>query len=89
LANHGSPRRAGLSRFAQAGLGIGILAPTRRLQHDLIRRIRDRRIEPGRVFDVRLPLDQEALDSSGQEEREAFEEILSLMRRRSSFVGNT
>jgi hypothetical protein len=40
--------------------GIGILTRTYRLHNDLIRRIRDRRIDPGRVFDVTLPLEQEA-----------------------------
>ena len=51
-------------------------APVRRFLPDLIDRILDRRIDPGRVFDLALPLDQAAEGYRAMDERRAVKVLL-------------
>jgi len=52
-------------------------APVRRFLPDLIERVWDREIEPGRVFDLRLPLDQAAEGYRAMDERRAIKTLLT------------
>ncbi|GAA3606589.1 zinc-dependent alcohol dehydrogenase family protein [Microlunatus ginsengisoli] len=51
-------------------------APVRRFLPDLIERIWDRRIDPGRVFDLTLPLDQAAEGYAAMDQRRAIKVLL-------------
>ena len=51
-------------------------APVRDYLPDLIARIMDRRIEPGRVFDLELPFDQAAEAYRAMDERRAIKSLL-------------
>lgn len=51
-------------------------APVRRFLPDLIRRIWDRQIDPGRVFDLTLPLDKAAEGYRAMDERRAIKVLL-------------
>lgn len=51
-------------------------APVRRFLPDLVERIWDRRIDPGRVFDLELPLDQVAEGYRAMDSREAVKVLL-------------
>lgn len=51
-------------------------APVRRFLPDLIGRVLDGRIEPGRVFDLELPLDQVAEAYRAMDERRAIKALL-------------
>ncbi|MEE2041036.1 zinc-dependent alcohol dehydrogenase family protein [Nocardiopsis sp. CT-R113] len=53
-------------------------APVRRFLPDLIRRVWDREIDPGRVFDLSLPLDQAAEGYRAMDERRAVKTLLTL-----------
>lgn len=53
-------------------------APVRRFLPDLIRRIWDRQIDPGRVFDLTLPLEQAAEGYRAMDERRATKVLLTL-----------
>lgn len=53
-------------------------APVRRFLPDLIQRIWDRTIDPGRVFDLTLPLDQAAKGYKAMDERRATNVLLTL-----------
>ena len=51
-------------------------APVRRYLPDLIRQVWDRKIEPGKVFDLTLPLDQVAAAYQAMDERRAIKTLL-------------
>jgi threonine dehydrogenase-like Zn-dependent dehydrogenase len=51
-------------------------APVRRFLPDLMRRIGDRSIDPGKVFDLALPLDQAAEGYRAMDERRAIKTLL-------------
>ena len=51
-------------------------APVRRFLPDLIDRIWNRRIRPGRVFDLELPLDQAADGYQAMDQRQAIKVLL-------------
>jgi threonine dehydrogenase-like Zn-dependent dehydrogenase len=51
-------------------------APVRRFLPDLIHRIVNRRIQPGRVFDLELPLDQAAAGYQAMDTRQAIKVLL-------------
>jgi threonine dehydrogenase-like Zn-dependent dehydrogenase len=51
-------------------------APVRRFLPDLIERICNRTIDPGRVFDLELPLDQAAEGYRAMDERRAIKALL-------------
>ena len=51
-------------------------APVRRFLPDLISRIEDRSIDPGKVFDLTLPLDQVAEGYRAMDERRAIKTLL-------------
>lgn len=53
-------------------------APVRRFLPDLIRLIWDRRIDPGKVFDLTLPLEQAAEGYRAMDERRATKVLLTL-----------
>jgi threonine dehydrogenase-like Zn-dependent dehydrogenase len=53
-------------------------APVRRFLPDLIRLIWDRKIEPGKVFDLTLPLDQAAEGYRAMDERRATKVLLTV-----------
>jgi threonine dehydrogenase-like Zn-dependent dehydrogenase len=55
---------------------LGGPAPVRRFLPDLIRRIEDRDIDPGRVFDLTLPLGQAADGYRAMDERRAVKTLL-------------
>ena len=57
---------------------IGGPAPVRRFLPDLIERIWSRSIEPGRVFDLTLPLEQAAEGYRAMDERRAIKVLLTL-----------
>jgi threonine dehydrogenase-like Zn-dependent dehydrogenase len=62
-----------------AGIHVhGGPAPVRRLLPDLIQRIWDRTIDPGKVFDLALPLDQAAEGYKAMDERRATKVLLTL-----------
>jgi threonine dehydrogenase-like Zn-dependent dehydrogenase len=61
--------------FAEVHLHGGP-APVRRFLPDLIRRIEDRTINPGAVFDLTLPLDQAAEGYRAMDERRAVKTLL-------------
>jgi threonine dehydrogenase-like Zn-dependent dehydrogenase len=51
-------------------------APVRRFLPDLINRIWNRQIQPGRVFDLELPLDDAADGYAAMDERRAIKVLL-------------
>jgi len=53
-------------------------APVRRFLPELIERVWDREIEPGRVFDLRLPLEQAAEGYRAMDERRAIKTLLTM-----------
>ncbi|RDH79726.1 IMP dehydrogenase [Mycolicibacterium moriokaense] len=53
-------------------------APVRRFLPDLIRRIWDREIDPGKVFDLTLPLDEAAQGYAAMDERRAIKTLLTV-----------
>jgi threonine dehydrogenase-like Zn-dependent dehydrogenase len=53
-------------------------APVRRFLPDLIPLISDRKIDPGKVFDVTLPLEQAAEGYKAMDERRAIKVMLTL-----------
>ena len=55
---------------------LGGPAPVRRFLPDLIRRIENRDIDPGKVFDLTLPLDQAADGYRAMDERRAIKTLL-------------
>jgi len=55
---------------------LGGPAPVRQFLPDLIRRIESRAIDPGRVFDLTLPLDQAAEGYRAMDERRAIKTLL-------------
>ena len=55
---------------------LGGPAPVRRFLPDLIARIENREIDPGRVFDLTLPLDQAAEGYRAMDERRAVKALL-------------
>ena len=57
---------------------LGGPAPVRRYLPDLIRRIGDRTIDPGQVFDLTLPLDDAAEGYKAMDERRATKVLLTL-----------
>ncbi|MGO4649625.1 zinc-dependent alcohol dehydrogenase family protein [Nocardia sp. 2YAB30] len=63
--------------FAEVHL-LGGPAPVRRFLPDLIGRIWNRTIDPGKVFDLTLPLDQAAEGYKAMDERRAIKTLLTL-----------
>jgi threonine dehydrogenase-like Zn-dependent dehydrogenase len=61
--------------FAEVHL-LGGPAPVRRFLPDLISRIEERSIDPGKVFDLTLPLDQAAEGYRAMDERRAIKTLL-------------
>jgi threonine dehydrogenase-like Zn-dependent dehydrogenase len=62
-----------------AGIHVhGGPAPVRRFLPDLIQQIWDRKIDPGKVFDLTLPLDQAAEGYEAMDERRATKVLLTL-----------
>jgi threonine dehydrogenase-like Zn-dependent dehydrogenase len=57
---------------------LGGPAPVRRFLPDLIQLIWDRKIDPGKVFDLTLPLDQAAAGYQAMDERTATKVLLTL-----------
>ncbi|WP_329491725.1 zinc-dependent alcohol dehydrogenase family protein [Kitasatospora sp. NBC_01246] len=62
--------------FSHVGLRGGP-APVRRYLPDLIERVLSRRIDPGKVFDLTLPLDQVAEGYKAMDERRAIKTLLT------------
>ncbi|MFF7468123.1 zinc-binding dehydrogenase [Streptomyces sp. NPDC008092] len=62
--------------FSQVGLRGGP-APVRRYMSDLIDRVLSGRIDPGKVFDLTLPLDQVAEGYQAMDERRAIKTLLT------------
>ncbi|MFJ8810805.1 zinc-dependent alcohol dehydrogenase family protein [Streptomyces sp. NPDC102490] len=62
--------------FSHVGLRGGP-APVRRYLPDLIDRVLTRRIDPGKVFDLTLPLDQVAEGYTAMDERRAIKTLLT------------
>jgi threonine dehydrogenase-like Zn-dependent dehydrogenase len=56
---------------------LGGPAPVRRYLPDLVRMIWDRRIDPGKVFDLTLPLEQAAQGYRAMDERRAIKVLLT------------
>lgn len=54
----------------------GGMAPVRKYLPDLLERVLDRRIDPGQVFDLTLPLDQVAEGYAAMDERRAVKTLL-------------
>ena len=54
----------------------GGMAPVRKYLPDLLERVLDRRIDPGRVFDLTLPLDEAAEGYAAMDERRAIKVLL-------------
>ena len=52
-------------------------APVRRYLPDLIKLVLDKKIDPGKVFDLKLPLDQVAEGYRAMDERHAIKTLLS------------
>jgi threonine dehydrogenase-like Zn-dependent dehydrogenase len=63
--------------FAQVSL-LGGPAPVRRFLPELIQLIWDRKIDPGKVFDLTLPLEQAAEGYRAMDERRAIKALLAL-----------
>ncbi|MCB1671794.1 MAG: zinc-dependent alcohol dehydrogenase family protein [Gammaproteobacteria bacterium] len=61
--------------FAQRGL-LGGPAPVRRFLPDLMDRVLERKIAPGKVFDLELPLDEVAEGYRAMDERRAIKVLL-------------
>jgi threonine dehydrogenase-like Zn-dependent dehydrogenase len=61
--------------FSHVGLRGGP-APVRRYLPDLIERVQSGRIDPGKVFDLTLPLDQVAEGYRAMDERRAIKALL-------------
>lgn len=61
--------------YSHVGL-LGGPAPVRRFLPDLIERVRDGRIQPGKVFDMMLPLDEVAEGYRAMDERRAIKVLL-------------
>jgi len=61
--------------YSQVQIGGGP-APVRRFLPDLIERIVERRIDPGKVFDLTLPLEQAAEGYAAMDERRAIKSLL-------------
>ena len=57
---------------------LGGPAPVRRFLPDLIRAIWDRKINPGKVFDLSLPLDQAPEGYKAMDERRSIKVMLTL-----------
>ncbi|WP_224766334.1 zinc-dependent alcohol dehydrogenase family protein [Nocardioides campestrisoli] len=57
---------------------LGGPAPVRRFLPDLIRRVWDRTIDPGRVFDLTLPLEEAAEGYAAMDERRATKVLLTV-----------
>ncbi|MDO5614281.1 MAG: zinc-dependent alcohol dehydrogenase family protein [Paracoccus sp. (in: a-proteobacteria)] len=57
---------------------LGGPAPVRRFLPDLMARVLDRKIEPGKVFDLVLPLDQVAEGYKAMDERRAIKTMLTV-----------
>jgi threonine dehydrogenase-like Zn-dependent dehydrogenase len=53
-------------------------APVRRFLPELIQLIWDRRIDPGKVFDLTLPLDEAAAGYTAMDERRATKVLLTV-----------
>jgi threonine dehydrogenase-like Zn-dependent dehydrogenase len=53
-------------------------APVRRFLPDLIDRIFNRQIDPGKVFDLTLPLEQAAQAYQAMDQRTAIKALLTL-----------
>ena len=68
-----SPRDRSAAAATQANCGP---APVRRFLPDLISRIESRSIDPGKVFDLTLPLDQAAEGYRAMDERRAIKTLL-------------
>jgi len=75
--NHGV-QIPGIELFFAGIHTLGGPAPVRRYLPDLIRRVWDRTIDPGRVFDLTLPLDQAAEGYRAMDERRATKVLLEL-----------
>jgi threonine dehydrogenase-like Zn-dependent dehydrogenase len=67
-----------LALFAAGVTLAGGVAPVRRFLPDLIRLIWRREIDPGRVFDLTLPLEQAAEGYRAMDERRAIKVLLTL-----------
>ncbi|MDO5642775.1 MAG: IMP dehydrogenase, partial [Paracoccus sp. (in: a-proteobacteria)] len=57
---------------------LGGPAPVRRFLPDLMARVLDRKIQPGKVFDLILPLDQVAEGYKAMDERRAIKTMLTV-----------
>jgi threonine dehydrogenase-like Zn-dependent dehydrogenase len=68
----------GLQLFFAGIHTLGGPAPVRRFLPDLIQLIWDRKIDPGRVFDLHLPLDRAAEGYTAMHERRATKVLLTL-----------
>ncbi len=75
--NHGVQYPGEELFFSQVQV-LGGPAPVRRFLPDLIQRIWGRTIEPGKVFDLTLPLEQAAEGYQAMDERRATKVLLSL-----------
>ncbi len=66
-----------LRRMFSKNIGLaGGMAPVRKYLPDLLDRVLDRRIDPGPVFDLTLPLDQVAEGYAAMDERRAVKVLL-------------
>src|SRR3954447_14962849 len=68
----------GIELFFAGIHALGGPAPVRRFLPELIRLIWDREIDPGKVFDLTLPLDQAAEGYKAMDERRATKVLLTL-----------
>jgi len=72
---HGVELNGGQLFFSHVHLHGGP-APVRRYLPDLIKRDLDKKIDPGKVFDLKLPLDQVAVGYLAMDERRAIKSLL-------------
>jgi threonine dehydrogenase-like Zn-dependent dehydrogenase len=75
--SHGVTIDGGELFFSEVHL-LGGPAPVRRFLPELIQLIWDRRIDPGKVFDLRLPLEQAAEGYKAMDERRATKVLLTV-----------
>jgi threonine dehydrogenase-like Zn-dependent dehydrogenase len=68
----------GIELFFAGIQALGGPAPVRRFLPELIQLVWDRKIDPGKVFDLVLPLEQAAEGYKAMDERRATKVLLTL-----------
>lgn len=78
LQSSGPLWRAGRFSERRTPAALGGPAPVRRYLPDLIQLIWDRKIDPGKVFDLTLPLEQAAEGYQAMDQRTATKVLLTV-----------